>query len=112
MPTDFSPDARVAAIALRLEDYLRRYDAAHDERAIFAYLYLLTTQNLAKNLADNRVEFRDPGWVAAVSEAFGRRFFAAMDAIDGVLDAAQKANRRVTARDLAGVASAPWIDAY
>jgi hypothetical protein len=112
MPTDVSPDTRVTAVALRLEDYLRRYDAAHDERAIFAFLYLLITRNLAANLADDRVEFGDPGWVAALAEAFGRRYFAAMDEIDGVLDAARTANRQVTARDLAGVASAPWIDAY
>jgi hypothetical protein len=112
MPDDPSPAARVAAVALRLEDYLRRYDAARDERAIFAFLYLLITRNLAAQLPGDQAGFRDPGWVAALAESFGRRYFAAMDAIDQVIETARVANRQVAARDLTAVASAPWADAY
>lgn len=72
---------RVADLAGDLAAYHRRYDDAHDSRAVFAYAYYNLTRDLADRLAAGGA-FHDPRWVADLAVAFGSRYGAAMDAVD------------------------------
>ncbi|MGH9723158.1 MAG: DUF5995 family protein [Bryobacteraceae bacterium] len=87
MPTDnvaaaLDPATRVDLIADRIREAVIRFDAARDERAVFAFVYLLITRNLAGALRAGESGFDDPSWVARLTEAFAGRFFIGMDAID------------------------------
>ncbi|MFB6295228.1 MAG: DUF5995 family protein [Halobacteriales archaeon] len=73
---------RVADLADDLAPYHRRYEDSCDSRAVFAYAYHNLTRDLAEKLADGE-GFHEPNWVADLAVAFGTRYMAAMDAIDG-----------------------------
>ncbi|RHW29021.1 hypothetical protein D0Z08_00930 [Nocardioides immobilis] len=72
----------VADVAERLAEYVVRYEAARDSRAVFAYLYLQLTRSLATALSVGDPVFRDPSWVADLAESLAGEYFAASDAMD------------------------------
>lgn len=102
--------ARVRALAARLEPYHRKYEAARDTRAVFAYVYYNITVDLAEELEHERIAFLDPEWVASLAIAFGGRFVTAMDALDAWL--AQHPDEKPTAEALYETVPRPWADVY
>jgi hypothetical protein len=105
------PVERATALERRILGYVERYDAARDERAIFAFVYSLVLGNLAKVLAADGQRFDDRAWVATLAERFAERFFAAMDAIDHALGAAPR-DREPTPEELYAAAPRPWAAVY
>jgi hypothetical protein len=103
--------AKVTAVAERLETYLYRYDAERDHRAAFAYVYLRLTRSLAAALAEGQPAFGDPNWVADLSVALAERYFSAMDGIDGWL-ATARPHRPSHPGDLPHSVPRPWRDQY
>lgn len=97
-----TPEERVRALAERLQPYHLRYEAARDPRAVFAFVYYNVTVDLAERLAAPDHGFADPGWVADLGVAFGRRFLAAMDALD----------EHLAGRLAAGEVPRPWLDVH
>lgn len=101
---------RVIGLANELALYHRRYDAARDSRAVFAYTYFNITHDLAERLAAPDAAFDDPDWVADLAVTFGSQYMAAMDAIDQW--------RRSHSADSEGLDSLyrtvprPWADVY
>ena len=77
------PADRVTELADQLTRYRRRYEAEQDSRAVFAYAYATLTRGLADRLARPDHGFDDPVWVADLATAFGDRYQAAMNSIDG-----------------------------
>jgi uncharacterized protein DUF5995 len=108
---DLSPAGRVRRMADLVQGYHSRYEAAHDERAIFAYVYGRITHHLADSIRDGGDTFDDPEWIAAVGVRFAERFVAAMDAIDAWLDSAPP-GERPRANALYDTAPRPWADVY
>jgi hypothetical protein len=74
--------ARVEALVPGLDERRRRYERARDERAVFAFAYVLMTRALAEALRERRIVFEDPAWIAELAVRFARRYLDAMDAID------------------------------
>jgi hypothetical protein len=102
--------AKVRALAALVEPYHRKYEAIRDTRAVFAYVYYNITVDLAEELEDNRVLFIDPEWVADLAVAFGRRFIAAMDALDVWLGL--HPNEEPTPQALYVTMPRSWADVY
>jgi hypothetical protein len=100
----------VRGLAGRLEPYHRKYEAARDTRAIFAYAYYNISLDLAEELEDQRRAFDDPEWIASLAIAFGSRFLSAMDAIDTWVSA--NPGVMPTAKALYGSVPRPWADVY
>ena len=71
---------RLDGVAQRIRAYRVKYEARHDDRAVFAFAYELITEDLARNVDPSR--FQKPEWVVALDEAFVNRFARAMDAYD------------------------------
>ncbi len=63
------PAEVVADIAQRLVGYVVNYEGARDNRAVFAFLYLELTRNLATALDVGEPAFRDPASVAELAES-------------------------------------------
>jgi hypothetical protein len=100
---------RVAALADDLGGYHRRYEAARDSRAVFAYAYATLTRDLADRLADGG-SFDDPNWVADLAVAFGDRYRVAMDGIDRwEADSAPVAQPDDVFEEMV---PRPWVDVY
>lgn len=100
---------RVADLADDLAPYHRRYDDARDSRAVFAYAYYNLTQDLVDRLAGGE-EFNEPNWVADLAVAFGTRYMAAMDAIDGW--ERDHASDTAPGDSLDEKVPQPWADVY
>jgi hypothetical protein len=94
---------RVDALADDIATYHRRYEAARDSRAVFAYAYGDLTRDLADRLAAGDT-FDSPGWVADLAVAFGERYMAAMDGIDRCEETAEVPLDEAVPR--------PWADVY
>ena len=76
-----TPDRmRLRAVARRLRDVERRLDAARDHRAVFTSAYVAITELLGDSLATGG--FQEPGWVTQLAEAFARRYFEVVEALD------------------------------
>jgi hypothetical protein len=75
-----APEARLLALAERLEAYAHRYEALKDPRCTFTYTYTLLTRRLAAGFP--KAAFADPAWVVALAEAFAAHYFRALDAFD------------------------------
>ncbi|MBM7808047.1 hypothetical protein JOD57_003884 [Geodermatophilus bullaregiensis] len=103
--------AKVTAVADRLESYLYRYDAERDHRAPFAYVYLRLTRTLAAALAEGQPAFNDPDWVADLSVALAERYFSAMDGLESCL-ATARPHRPAHPGDLPHSVPQPWRDVY
>jgi hypothetical protein len=110
---DRPPEHVVGDVAERLIGYVRRYEEKHDNRAVFAYLYLQLTRSLATGLAVGDPPFHDPAWVASLADALAAEYFSASDAIDewvtGIGGTRQK---HLTSCDLPDVVPKPWRDVY
>jgi hypothetical protein len=107
------PAGIVDEVADRIVGYLKRYDAAHDSRAVFAYVYLKLTRDLADALRRGVPKFDDPSWVAELSRSLAAEYFAAVDGMDTWLTASgTRADQVVTADDLPGTIPEPWRDVY
>jgi len=108
--TENESSRRVAELADELAPYHRRYEAARDSRAVFAFVYFNLTLDLAEWLADPDNAFDDPEWVADLAVAFGSRYRTAMDAIDEWQhDDASNADVETS---LEGTVPRPWADVY
>jgi Family of unknown function (DUF5995) len=107
------PAGIVDEVADRIVGYLKRYDAAHDSRAVFAYVYLKLTRTLADALRRGDPKFDDPSWVAELSRSLAAEYFAAADRMDTWLTASgTRADQVVTADDLPDTIPEPWRDVY
>jgi hypothetical protein len=108
-----SPTDVVSAVADTVAGYLRRYDAAHDSRAIFAYVYLRLTRDLAGALGRGDPEFDDPLWVAELSRALAAEYFTAADLMDNWLAVTgQNTGQSFDADDLPAEIPGPWRDVF
>ena len=102
--------AKVRGLALRLAPYHRKYEEARDTRAVFAFVYLNITLDLASQLENPQSTFGDPEWVAELAHAFGNRFALAMDALDEWL--LRHPAEKPTPESLYGSVPRPWADVY
>jgi hypothetical protein len=109
-----SPAEKVAAVAVRLEGYVFRYEARRDHRAPFAYTYLRLTTALQAGLVAGEATFEDPDWVANLSEALATEYFTAMDGIDAWIEALDSSPRLIRRKqlDLPLSVPAPWRHVY
>ena len=64
-------------LAARIDKFRTSFDASKDSRAIFAYTYVLITQQLAEAL--ETAGFTDPAWIVQLAEAFAARYIAAIE---------------------------------
>lgn len=103
----------VADVAERLVGYVVRYEAARDNRAVFAYLYLQLTRSLATALSVGDPAFRDPPWVADLAESLAVEYFAASDAMDAWVAATGSTPQTpVAAEDLPQTVPEPWREVF
>jgi len=107
-----TPADQVRRVAGRIANYLTRYDAAHDPRAVFAYTYLRLTTTLELSLRANDPPFRRPEWVSGLAQALAAQYFAAMDGIDSWMATHDGQSGRMQAVDLPDEVSQPWQDVY
>lgn len=108
-----TPEAVVAGVAERLAGYVVRYEAAHDSRAVFAYLYVQLTRSLATALSVGEPAFRDPSWVADLAENLAGEYFAASDAMDAwVAGNGTTSRSRVAADELPATVPEPWREVF
>jgi hypothetical protein len=70
--------ARLYAIADRLDQRRIELERAHDSRCVFTCAYVLMTERLAGELPNG--EYRDAGWIVTLAEAFADLYFEALDA--------------------------------
>ena len=107
------PEAVVADVAERLVGYVVRYEAAHDSRAVFAYLYLQLTRSLATALSVGDPVFRDPPWVADLAESLAGEYFAASDAMDvWAATNGTTPHSRVAPEELPDTLPEPWREVF
>jgi hypothetical protein len=104
-----APGNLLIATAKQLRSYVEKYEASHDERAIFAYAYFLVTSRLASALVNNEYKFESPMWVAQLGVAFSELFFEAMSAIDQNLEFGMQKKAITSLKDKV---SQPWVDVY
>jgi hypothetical protein len=71
---------RLAAIIDRLDAYRRKYEAAHDSRAIFTCAYANLTLILKDGVA--KEVFIEPDWVVSLAEIFAGYYTDALDGRD------------------------------
>jgi hypothetical protein len=109
-----APADVVTAVADRLVGYVTRYEAARDNRAVFAYLYLCLTRNLAEGLRTGDPDFDDPAWVAHLAHELAAEYFAAADALDAWLAVPKGTpDARVTVKNPSPTkVPEPWRDVY
>ena len=112
-PAKVPPAGVVDEVADHIVGYLKRYDAAHDSRAIFAYVYLKLTRHLADALRHGDPKFDDPSWVADLSRSLAGEYFAAADGMDAWLTVSGRSTEQVvTADELPTSIPEPWRDVY
>jgi len=70
----------LSELADQLDEYVCRYEAAKDSRAIFTYAYVKITRTLASKLLD--VGFTHPEWVVSLAQHFASHYLHALDAWD------------------------------
>lgn len=107
--------ARVEDLARRLYPYHVAYERARDRRAVFAYAYYNLTVDLVERLRRPDHGFDDPAWVADLAVAFGERYAAAQDAIDGWRREHGRPGPRpdpAVREALYDAAPKPWADVY
>ena len=73
-------EARLLNLAVRLDTYRERYDAARDSRAVFTFAYSHITRILASSFREN--VYQNPDWVVQLAESFAFLYFRALDAED------------------------------
>jgi hypothetical protein len=106
-------EAVVADVAERLFEYVVRYEAARDSRAVFAYLYLQLTRALATALSVGDPVFRDPSWVADLAENLAGEYFAASDAMDAwAVTNGTTPEARVAPEELPETVPEPWREVF
>ena len=71
---------RLDALAARLEDTADALAERRDSRCVFASAYALMTRRIADELPT--AGLADPEWVVELADAFGARYFFALDAYD------------------------------
>jgi hypothetical protein len=71
---------RLLRLADHLEEYVLKYEAAKDSRAVFTYAYVTLTRTMANKLGE--AKFRHPDWVVSLAERFADRYVAALDGWD------------------------------
>jgi hypothetical protein len=71
---------RLEALARRFDDRARALEQAKDSRCVFTHAYALMTRRVAEELGTANLD--DPDWVVGLAEAFGDRYFFALDAYD------------------------------
>ena len=69
---------RLYDLAARLDGFRKSFDASRDSRAIFSYVYVLITRQLAE--AIDTAGFLDLQWIVQLAEAFAARYIAAIEA--------------------------------
>ena len=107
-----APEEVVADLAERLAAYVERYEAAHDTRAVFAYLYLELTRTLATSLAVGEPRFGDPRWVAGLAERLAAEYFTATDAMDAWRDETRGVVPLTSADDIPSDVPEPWREVF
>jgi len=70
----------LSRLADHLDEYVCKYEAAKDSRAIFTYAYVKITRTLADRLL--HTGFEHPEWVAALAEHFAKHYLDALDSWD------------------------------
>ena len=71
-------DGRLEALAARLEALSDEFARRRDSRCVFARAYAIMTRRIAAELSSSPI--RDREWVVDLAEAFGDRYFFALDA--------------------------------
>lgn len=104
-----SSGLRVLAAAILA--YCQRYEAKHDERAVFAFMYSKMTEALADYVEASAADFDDARWIVRLAEAFAGRFVKAMDLIDSWPGGQVGRDTDAEALALSGVPK-PWADVY
>ena len=93
--------------------YVVRYEAAHDSRAVFAYLYLQLSRSLATALSVGDPVFRDPAWVADLAETLAGEYFAATDAMDAwAVTGGTTSQSSVASEELPDTVPEPWREVF
>jgi hypothetical protein len=84
-PSAPTPDATAAALQARLDALADRLDERRialeqrrDSRCVFTCAYVLITRRLARGLAT--AGYTDPAWIVELAETFAGLYFAALDA--------------------------------
>ncbi len=77
---DDSHQRRLFTLAGTLDQYAKRYEIAHDSRAVFTYTYAKITRILGGGIT--QVGFDNPDWVVSLAEAFAARYLSALDSFD------------------------------
>lgn len=67
---------RLLRLAAKLDEKRFEFEAAKDERAIFAFTYVEITRSLADNI--DKFPFQKPEWIASLAETFAAQYFAAL----------------------------------
>jgi Family of unknown function (DUF5995) len=71
-------EARLEALAARLDERRIALERARDSRCVFTCAYVLITRRLARELS--RVNYGDAAWIVELAEAFAGRYFDALNA--------------------------------
>jgi hypothetical protein len=78
--SEASREARLDALAERLEERARALETAKDSRCVFTHAYALMTRRIEADLTE--AGLGDPEWIVDIAERFAARYFAALDAYD------------------------------
>jgi hypothetical protein len=70
-------EARMNALAARLDERRVAFEQARDSRCVFTCAYVLITRRLARGLAT--AGYDDPGWIVELAESFAGLYFTALD---------------------------------
>ena len=71
-------EARLEALAARLDERRIALERSKDSRCVFTCAYVLITRRLARELP--HANYRDAEWIVELAEAFAGRYFDALDA--------------------------------
>jgi hypothetical protein len=77
-PVAFDLEARLEAIAARLDRRRVELEQARDSRCVFTCAYVLLTRRLARGLP--HAGYRDAAWIVELAETFAELYFDALDA--------------------------------
>lgn len=86
-PAPLEPAGRVGAVAERLAEAQRRYEAARDARAVYVLAFVQMYRALAHRLGGPEPDFDDPVWVADLAVVFADLLFEACDGLDAAVAA-------------------------
>ena len=73
-----APEARLHALADRLDERRIALERQHDSRCVFTCACVLITRRLARGLST--AGYDDPAWIVELAETFAGLYFAALDA--------------------------------